>query len=397
MKDKPRVFVAVYHSYVDLSSGAAISLRDMMEALAKEGWEVRVLSGPKLDFEGTKTNQQLLREQGITFATYRAAHSGEDFSLCLFSTGGVDCGVWIPRDAQADPNRRVGEAWLSSYREILDSWRPDVVITYGGFWMTRPMMQLAKRAGARTVFYLCNYAYTDRTFFDEIDVTVVLSRFHAQWCREHIGIDGVPVYPLMPPERYSCQRDPDQRYVTFVNPQPHKGVYVFARIAEVMKQRRPDIPFLVVEGRASVHWLAKTGADLSAANLFRMENTPDPRDYLKATHLLLVPSVWQESFGRVAAEAMMNGIPVIGSNRGSLPEVIGNEELLMEIPQWLTPESRQLPTREEIDGWVKTIERLWNDASYYHSVAGDLREKANTWSPLKILSSFESILLAADF
>ena len=35
-----------------------------------------------------------------------------------------------------------------------------------------------------------------------------------------------------------------------------------------------------------------------------------------------MPSVWQESFGRVAAEAMINGIPVLGSTRGALPEVI---------------------------------------------------------------------------
>ncbi|PQO37787.1 glycosyltransferase family 1 protein [Bremerella cremea] len=91
---------------------------------------------------------------------------------------------------------------------------------------------------------------------------------------------------------------------------------MFAKIAEVLGKRRPDIPLLVVEGRASVDWLARTGANLSQANLHRMRNTPDPREYLRVTHTMLMPSVWQESFGRVAAEAMMNGIPVIGSDRG---------------------------------------------------------------------------------
>jgi glycosyltransferase involved in cell wall biosynthesis len=40
--------------------------------------------------------------------------------------------------------------------------------------------------------------------------------------------------------------------------------------------------------------------------------------------ILVVPSIRQESFGRVAAEAMARGIPVIGSDCGGLPEVIGN-------------------------------------------------------------------------
>ena len=45
-----RVFAALYHSYVDTSSGAAVCLREMLERLAGRGWQVRVLSGPMLDF-----------------------------------------------------------------------------------------------------------------------------------------------------------------------------------------------------------------------------------------------------------------------------------------------------------------------------------------------------------
>ena len=34
---------------------------------------------------------------------------------------------------------------------------------------------------------------------------------------------------------------------------------------------------------------------------------PTPADYFALTRILLVPSVWEEPFGRVAAEAMING------------------------------------------------------------------------------------------
>ena len=50
-----------------------------------------------------------------------------------------------------------------------------------------------------------------------------------------------------------------------------------------------------------------------------MPFTPDPRDFYPAvfarTRLLLMPSLWLESFGLVAAEAMLNGIPVLASTR----------------------------------------------------------------------------------
>lgn len=38
--------------------------------------------------------------------------------------------------------------------------------------------------------------------------------------------------------------------------------------------------------------------------------------------VLVVPSVWNEPFGRVVVEAYAHGVPVIGSNRGGIPELI---------------------------------------------------------------------------
>jgi glycosyltransferase involved in cell wall biosynthesis len=43
--------------------------------------------------------------------------------------------------------------------------------------------------------------------------------------------------------------------------------------------------------------------------------------------IVLVPSVWQEPFGLVAAEAQLLGVPVIASNRGALPELMGGGQL----------------------------------------------------------------------
>jgi glycosyltransferase involved in cell wall biosynthesis len=62
-------------------------------------------------------------------------------------------------------------------------------------------------------------------------------------------------------------------------------------------------------------------------NITHMPFMPDPRTFYPTvyslTRLLIMPSLWNESFGLVAAEAMLNGIPVLASNRGALTETVG--------------------------------------------------------------------------
>ncbi|HSU15222.1 glycosyltransferase family 4 protein [Longimicrobium sp.] len=51
-------------------------------------------------------------------------------------------------------------------------------------------------------------------------------------------------------------------------------------------------------------------------------------EHLAAMDLLVAPSLttprWREQFGRMLAEAMASGVPVIGSNSGEIPHVIGD-------------------------------------------------------------------------
>lgn len=58
---------------------------------------------------------------------------------------------------------------------------------------------------------------------------------------------------------------------------------------------------------------------------------PDDRlpDLYRCADLLLFPS-WYEGFGLPVIEAMASGIPVVASNRGSLPEVVGGAGVLVD-------------------------------------------------------------------
>lgn len=50
-----------------------------------------------------------------------------------------------------------------------------------------------------------------------------------------------------------------------------------------------------------------------------------PTNFLSRIDALVVPSLWAEPFGRVVIEAFAHGVPVVGSDRGGIPEIIEAE------------------------------------------------------------------------
>jgi glycosyltransferase involved in cell wall biosynthesis len=174
------------------------------------------------------------------------------------------------------------------------------------------------------------------------------------------------------------------KYVTFVNPEPRKGVNIFARIAEVLAARRPDIRLLVVEGAAKTNYAKRLGIDFATlGNVTSIPNTPDPREFYAVTKLIVMPSL-MENAGCVAMEAMINGIPVLASNRGGLPETIGEAGFLFDIPAKYTTEHCDLPAAEEVEPWVEMIIRLWDDAAEYERRSQAAREQARNWHPDRV-------------
>ena len=48
----------------------------------------------------------------------------------------------------------------------------------------------------------------------------------------------------------------------------------------------------------------------------------EPSDFFQKIDVLIVPSLWQEPFGRVVVESYWHGVPVVISRRGGMPEIV---------------------------------------------------------------------------
>jgi glycosyltransferase involved in cell wall biosynthesis len=392
---KPRLLFCSYHSYLDPSSGAALATRDLLELLAAHGWQCAVLSGPELDFEQAASFEAVLRAQDLPFQFRPGTVLETPCTLYHWVLGGVPVHAFVPTAAgpRRPPTKEEGRAFLSLLDHVQQRFRPDLLLTYGGQWVAHPLIRRAKAKGVKVVFALHNLDYDGTDLFREVDAILVPSHAAQEHYRQKFGLTSTAIPGPWNWDRVLCSRV-NGRYVTFVNPQPGKGAFWFARVAAELGRRRPDIPLLVVEGRGQADWLARCGLDLSGlTNLHGMANTPDPRQFYAVSKAVLMPSLWQEALGRVAVEALINGIPVLASRRGGLPEALAGAGCLFDIPQQYTPQTRQAPTAEEVAPWVETIERLWDDPAFYAAESGRCRQAAEAWRPERLWPRFEEFFL----
>ena len=107
---------------------------------------------------------------------------------------------------------------------------------------------------------------------------------------------------------------------------PEKGLNV---VRDAMRLLPDSLHCLIVGSgplEAELKQWANSAEGGSRVHLVGAQSPAELPEYLNCLDALLVPSVttptWKEQYGRVIAEAMACGVPVIGSSSGAIPEVI---------------------------------------------------------------------------
>jgi glycosyltransferase involved in cell wall biosynthesis len=106
---------------------------------------------------------------------------------------------------------------------------------------------------------------------------------------------------------------------------------------------------------------------------------PKPRDIFTNTRVLLVPSVWEEPSGRVVAEALVNGVPPLVSDRGGLAESCNGAGFVLPLPPDLTMQTRKPVPPEAVEPWIEAIIKLAFDEPFYRATVERTREAARMY------------------
>ena len=188
----------------------------------------------------------------------------------------------------------------------------------------KEILALAKRHDCRTALYVLDVDYEEnfRALESEPEVILAVSEFVRGVLRKRFGRESHVLYPLVDFDRYRTPRR--EEVVTMINPVPVKGLEIAIALAESLPQRE----FLFVEGWRTHPAIVERIERLPNATYVTKQI--DMRAVYGRTRVLIVPSQWQEGFGRVVVEAQASGIPVIASRTGGLPEAVGRGGILID-------------------------------------------------------------------
>jgi glycosyltransferase involved in cell wall biosynthesis len=369
------------HSLLDRSSGAALSMRTLLIALAKKGWRAGALQGTIFDapiggapllrqISTRKENFLRLRERGVDHFIFRTRDTRRLLMTALEQ-----------------------EQFVGHFQNGLNQLRPDVVLTYGGYLLDRALILAARERGVPVAFYLANGNYHDPSCFKNVDLIITDSDATALLYKQRFGLTAHPVGKFIDASEFKAAvRTP--KYITFINPSFDKGVNLFASLVKAAAREIPEAEFLVVQSREDwntlLQVLAIDPAELSNVRVAPLQH--DMRRVYGQTRVLLVPSLWHESGARVITEGMLNGIPALASDSGGISQMLRGTGFMFDVPASVRENKRSQVSAEAAAPWLEIIKRLVRDEPFYLDQCARVHAAIERYSLDQTVSRFLQVL-----
>lgn len=197
-----------------------------------------------------------------------------------------------------------------------------------------------------------------RLFYDHVSCFIVLSEFSAEWLTDHAGIkpDRILLNPCVIPLPSEPVADPGAgAYVGYAGRfVPEKGVEILVEAA-----RRAALP-LKLAGDAPSHPAVRPE---DGTELVMTRSATELASFYRGARMIVVPSIWYETFGIVPAEAMSHGVPVVVSKLGALQQIaIDGESGVHFAPG-------------DIADLARVLTALWNDPPRCRRLGAAARER----------------------
>jgi glycosyltransferase involved in cell wall biosynthesis len=371
--------------YLPSLGGGTKANRLLLESLAREGHECGVIS-PALTRspDGPKKASEFREEMAERRIELRA----DGPEVFRYEHRGVEV------DAMNLPDENAIGVHV---RRRIEQFRPDWVIV--GDDRQRCLLESALRAARdRVVMVLqtivqlpfgplaVNENRKQAELMREAKGIFVISEFQRGYIRTHSGLEAriirLPVYGDGP---FPMLARFDRGFVTMINPCDLKGAPIFIELAR---------KFAEFEFAAVPTW----GANESTLRILRqlpnvrlLKPADDIEDILRQTRIMLMPSLWPETFGYVVPEAMLRGIPVLASNIGGLPEAKLGVDYLLPVTPAQRRDGAYVAPPQDVGPWGDALSALLGDARTYERVSRESREAATKHvSAIKISAITES-------
>jgi glycosyltransferase involved in cell wall biosynthesis len=271
---------------------------------------------------------------------------------------------------------------------IIRSFRPDILHVdeepYN--FVTLHAATLGRMAGAKVLFFswqnlyrrypipfrmieLSNYRLCDAGVAGNREAVEVLRRKGYRGQLDVIPQFGVDPEIYSPPAERPNRTKPIIGYAGRLVRE--KGVDVLIEAVARLKSRAPQL-HIIGNGseRSRLEHLASYKGIRDRVTFRGQVASADMPDALRQLDLLVIPSRtrpnWKEQFGRIIIEAMACGVPVLGSNSGEIPNVIGNPDLVF-------PE-------DNVEALARKLEQLLADH--------ELRQQFSVWARQRVLDYF---------
>ena len=381
-----KVLVFSPHALADSSSGVAQSIANLLGELVRLGHSCVAVTGSVLDAKNDLFSKVMVAEPITTFTVPQVGLSVPVRKVSY--QGVIHLIAGFKSHATADV---MSTEEVALYRLFTDSFRqlePDVVLTYGGFISNYCAGLYAMSRGRKSVLYVASDTYAQPGNFSHADMIVTVSNAMSRL------MDGVTDLPklVLPPffdkaSVIATARTPD--YITLLNPLPAKGLMLAAALALESARKGRPYKFLFVEGRgtrATIHALCP--AVLALPTIGIADNTADVKLVYERSKVILFPSVWFETAGKVLLEANANGIPVLATNIGGIPEMLDGAGYLFDPPQacvdkWDTP-----APADYVAKWLDVLDRLHNDPAEWDDAVRRAKAADSRYDLARLAQSF---------
>jgi glycosyltransferase involved in cell wall biosynthesis len=207
------------------------------------------------------------------------------------------------------------------------------------------------------------------------DAIVVPSRSTAHAVIDELGADAdrVCLCPPGAPPWPARESWPDRGPILFLGTiEPRKNLDALLQAYESILARYPLAPDLVIAGKPTPEAAGTVEALARASRSGKVQMKgyvpeAERRALFSSASVFVMPSL-DEGFGMPVLEAMTVGVPVVVSNRGALPEVVGDAGLLVD------------PT--DVAQLASAIARIVTDRTLAErlSSAGIARARQFTWA-----------------